>query len=490
MKFYTFIFLFFALITNLFSQQENYSVHQQQQEEFGIKDYQKNLFLGDGTNMIPLQYDKSETNNITIFGYLPDWQYQSSKNYLRYDLLTHIACFDFAVDSIGNISYPAYWPWNDVINTAHQNGVKIILTAVNFNSNHIHNILTNDTAKTNFFDNLQSIIQEYKLDGVNIDFENLLVSDRGTVINSFMSDLNEFIKFFFPDAEVSFASPPINWSGWNFSELANACDYLFIMGYAFTGSWSTKTGGTAPLYGGTYNISNTINIQYANVVNNNPKKLILGVPYYGEKWETKDSLPHSPVVDYISSTRFQNDYVNANNYGLIWANDEKNPWYKYKLDSTWVQVWFDNDSSLGLKYSLVQSKNLRGIGMWALGYDGSRTELWNEIEKIFYPIVSVEEEDNNLSAGFYLSQNYPNPYNPTTKIRYYLLHTSFVTLKVYDILGQEVATIVNEEKPFDNYEVEFSGKGLSSGIYFYRLEVKNLTQGKNFNEVKKMILLK
>ena len=101
---------------------------------------------------------------------------------------------------------------------------------------------------------------------------------------------------------------------------------------------------------------------------------------------------------------------------------------------------------------------------------------------------SVEKKDE-LPKKFSLDQNYPNPFNPITKIKYTIPSegTSLmksVQLKVYDILGNEVATLVNEEKPAGNYEVEFNGSGLTSGIYFYKLT----TNG--FNIVRKMLLLK
>lgn len=92
---------------------------------------------------------------------------------------------------------------------------------------------------------------------------------------------------------------------------------------------------------------------------------------------------------------------------------------------------------------------------------------------------------------FLLSQNYPNPFNPTTQIKYFISKTSLVTITVFDILSKEVVTLVNEEKSPGNYEVEFNGndlpagrQGLTSGIYFYRL------QAGDFVETKKMTLLK
>lgn len=90
----------------------------------------------------------------------------------------------------------------------------------------------------------------------------------------------------------------------------------------------------------------------------------------------------------------------------------------------------------------------------------------------------------SLPKEFRLYQNYPNPFNPGTKIKYDLPKAGHVTIKVYDILGRKVETLINEEKPAGNYEVEFSGSNLSSGIYFYEL------QAGNYSSVKKMILIK
>ncbi|MHB1688059.1 MAG: T9SS type A sorting domain-containing protein [Ignavibacteriaceae bacterium] len=83
-----------------------------------------------------------------------------------------------------------------------------------------------------------------------------------------------------------------------------------------------------------------------------------------------------------------------------------------------------------------------------------------------------------------MEQNYPNPFNPATTISYSIPVRNFVTLKVYDLFGKEVATLVNEEKNAGNYKIEFNGNKLSSGVYFYRIQTGN------FAETKKLILLK
>jgi hypothetical protein len=85
---------------------------------------------------------------------------------------------------------------------------------------------------------------------------------------------------------------------------------------------------------------------------------------------------------------------------------------------------------------------------------------------------------------FALYNNYPNPFNPTTKIRYAITQTAFTSLKVYSLLGEEVATLINEEKTPGVYEVNFDATNITSGTYLYKL------QAGNFTETKKMILLK
>ena len=91
---------------------------------------------------------------------------------------------------------------------------------------------------------------------------------------------------------------------------------------------------------------------------------------------------------------------------------------------------------------------------------------------------------DDLPTTYALKQNYPNPFNPSTMISYSLPNNTFVTLKVFDVLGNEVATLVNEEKSAGNFEVEFNASGLSSGIYFYRIQTES------FVDTKKLIMLK
>ncbi len=100
-------------------------------------------------------------------------------------------------------------------------------------------------------------------------------------------------------------------------------------------------------------------------------------------------------------------------------------------------------------------------------------------------VVGIEDNVlNSIPTKFSLSQNYPNPFNPSTTIKYQIPEMNFVTLRVYDVLGRYVATLVNEEKPAGYYQIEFNASALSSGIYFYQFKTDN------FCETKKMLLIR
>jgi hypothetical protein len=99
-------------------------------------------------------------------------------------------------------------------------------------------------------------------------------------------------------------------------------------------------------------------------------------------------------------------------------------------------------------------------------------------------LTAVSDEDIQIH-NYSLSNNYPNPFNPSTIIEYNLPQYGFVTLTVYDMLGREIATLVNEEKSAGNHKFEFNAGDLASGIYYYHLNV-----GYEFVETKKMVLMK
>jgi len=110
-------------------------------------------------------------------------------------------------------------------------------------------------------------------------------------------------------------------------------------------------------------------------------------------------------------------------------------------------------------------------------------ELLSSIS-VFDSISSGVSSSDYMDYSYKLFQNYPNPFNPNTTISFSIPEQSFVSLKIIDLLGNTIATLMNEEKPSGNFEVEFDGGNLSSGVYFYRM------QSGKFTDTKKLILLK
>ncbi len=154
---------------------------------------------------------------------------------------------------------------------------------------------------------------------------------------------------------------------------------------------------------------------------------------------------------------------------------------------------FSNTYSTGLvNLTSLKGKNIKVIFEFESDADsamGSGLQIDNAV--IYTPkLVAVNDNNSNSFPNkFTLEQNYPNPFNPSTKVRYSIpalgtSHALSVQLKVYDVLGNEIATLVNKEQQPGNYEIDFNASGLSSGMYFY-----TLTTG-SFSSTKKMILMK
>jgi hypothetical protein len=152
------------------------------------------------------------------------------------------------------------------------------------------------------------------------------------------------------------------------------------------------------------------------------------------------------------------------------------------FQNTWAQRLFEPSiQSIGESINL---DNLPSGGIY--GIMKKVTNLWADPSlKLKYDItVDVEDVQAEVPTDYTLYQNYPNPFNPSTKIKFVIPKSSSVNLKVYNVLGKEAATLVNEKRLAGSYEVEFDASRLPSGVYFYKL------QAGSFAETKKMVLLR
>lgn len=159
-----------------------------------------------------------------------------------------------------------------------------------------------------------------------------------------------------------------------------------------------------------------------------------------------------------------------------------------------TKYWFEMDTTDQFTTSLIDSTitdtfyvfdNLEtNSNYWwrVKAYNAVGWSDFSEVWRFSTSIVSVENEE--ISTEYSLEQNYPNPFNPATTIKYRIPEKSFVTLKVYDILGNEIATLINGEKAIGSYEINFVSTSLPSGVYIYRL------QAGSFIETMKMVLMK
>jgi photosystem II stability/assembly factor-like uncharacterized protein len=155
------------------------------------------------------------------------------------------------------------------------------------------------------------------------------------------------------------------------------------------------------------------------------------------------------------------------NQGIIYSTtDGGQTWNQESISSTrdLSYIWFLNSSS-----------------GWVVG---------NYHTVYHYGSATGVENSTSLPNKFELSRNYPNPFNPSTTINYSLPEAGFVTIKIYDLLGQEITTLVNEERQGGSYSVQFNAKDLPSGIYFYTMQVYTTGRAGNFTETKKLLLLK
>lgn len=188
----------------------------------------------------------------------------------------------------------------------------------------------------------------------------------------------------------------------------------------------------------------------------------------GDSWnDITGSLPDVPTVSAIVDPYNSNHVYVGNDLGVYVSTDGGTTWDNFSRGLPTAVIAMD------LNITTVNS-----VIRVATHGNGAYER------KLLSTVVSVTEQNSVVISDFNLEQNYPNPFNPNTIIRWGISSDDFVSLKVFDLLGNLVATLVNGVKPAGSYETEFKAGELVSGTYFYKLEAGN------FSETKKMILLK
>lgn len=260
-----------------------------------------------------------------------------------------------------------------------------------------------------------------------------------------------------------------------------ACD---VSNSTFRGNiyinWSDQIDGDTDIFfskstngGNTWNLPKKVNNdilkrhQFFNWMSVDPKTGIIYIIFY----DRRDNLDPTNLQTHVYLAR---------------SDDGGDTFKNYRISES---PFFPTSTIFFGDYTNIASYNGKVHPIW-MRLDGSTMSIWTTT--IHDSLLSEPKNDiNQLITSFNLFQNFPNPFNPATTINYNVPFESFIRLKVYNVLGNEIATLVNSNKQQGAYKVEFDGSNLSSGMYLYRLEATSIWDNKkNFVESKKMILVK
>ena len=327
-----------------------------------------------------------ERSNLThkIVGYLPYWKYDTYED-LDYSLLTEINYFSAELDSYGNIINDHNWSSIAFIDYAQERGVKIKLCATLFGSDELTILLSSESNRQNAISSLLNLVIERGADGIDIDFELLPLSQRANLV-TFMVELSDTFHEYIEDPIITMATPAIDWSNaWDYNQLAQITDGLFIMGYNYFYAGSNQAGPISPLGGYFYDIDYTVD-DYLNKTSYQTDKLILGLPYYGYDWPVLDSFMNSETTSQGIAKTHEQAMNLKDVHGSNYNNDSNAPWISYN-SSNWQQCWYEDSLSISSKYSYAKNNDLAGIGIWALGYDNNNSKMWGSISDQFSDAV-------------------------------------------------------------------------------------------------------
>ena len=388
-----------------------------------------------------------------VLGFLPYWKLDTTtRASLRLDLLSTVAYFSIGVQADGYLargsgSVPTVgWSgWTspamtELINAAHARGVRVVPTitmmAWDYDYTEMTALLTSDANRARLVSEVVSLVADRRADGVNIDFEPVPTSLR----SQFTTLVREIKGALVAAGVGSFVSVDTmagaaTWStGYDVVGLtaAGAADALMVMAYDFHYAGSSRAGGVAPIESDhIFAAGDALRAHLATVA---PAKLIWGVPYYGRAWNTTTADLNSPVRSPAQSVAFSYHWndggtpaggkVLAERYGRRWDATGQVPWFVFTDAGSggYRQGYYEDPTSLHLKYDLVNAHDLAGVGIWSLGMDTGVNDLWNVLEDRFVKAQVREAGLNRYETAAALSRS---TYGPGVPVAYVATGTTF-----------------------------------------------------------------
>ena len=348
------------------------------------------------SNVFEVQDDSFKTikKNREVFGWHPYWMGLSWKQY-PFELLSTISYFSYNINSRTGLSQnpKQIEDWNNtkLIDSAKANNTRVLLTVSLHGSKNQELFLDNELLWNNLYGDVSKLILNRNADGVDINFEDVPSRYKSEFVN-FVEGFNKFLstQFEINEKERPFISVTLpafkDRENYDIKKLDSFVNLFVIMGYDYN-SISTPDA-VAPLQS-EGNLSLLSTIKYYNGKNMDFGKTILALPYYGVLWDIKPlkddtfnaSLERRITYSEINKLFLRNDELNA--------DVELDPISMSKVyraafeDNSIKEIHFDDAFTLSKKYDFAMSNKLKGIGVWALGYDNGQNDLWDLIEVYF-----------------------------------------------------------------------------------------------------------
>lgn len=369
------------LAGNIYSTGQNSSIHKLESEYYSQQSSNPG-YIAESNSRQLYAFDWANSCKLEkmVFGYHPYWLGNAYLNY-RWDLLSDLCYFSYEVNPATGLALTTNgWETAPVIDSAQAHGVRVHLCVTLFNGH--YTFFASAAAQQTLIDQIIIKMKLRHAKGVNLDVE-ALPSSAINSYNAFLVNLATQVHQAIPGSIVSIAAPAVDWNNeLQFQLLANSIDYYIVMAYDYYWNGSSQAGPIAPLYPMTSSFNYSVKQSIIWYLSKIPaSRLVIGLPYYGRDWPVEGQFAPSNTLGSANTMRYKTIRNNSATYSpgnLQLEPNSLSPYYSYFTDK-WHQCFIADATNLGLDYDQINSHNLAGAGIWALGYDDGYPELWQLI---------------------------------------------------------------------------------------------------------------